>query len=247
MGRATVILLLSWLLFFSGTINRGAFNTGLVAWYPLHEIGGRQSFDRTPYHNNGQLFNNAQNVKYGLSVPGAGTTDYSQIQSKSQLQITNSFTISIWIKANNQSQASKHIFSKVNDANTNNDYALLYRYTVNNVEFYSGGYSGSDPRTGTSIDVSDTKWHHIVYTYNGSDWCGYKDGVQIFATTRTFSLPTGNNTLAIGSNNSFGNAFQGYVRDIRMYNRYMYGSEVRWLYQYEYDISFAISHIFNIK
>lgn len=69
--------------------------------------------------------------------------------------------------------------------------AIIYGFVAHTVEFYGGGgFTGTDPRTGSQISVNDTLWHLVTYCYDGVTWAGYLDGIQQFSVSRTFSLNT---------------------------------------------------------
>lgn len=130
---------------------------------------------------------------YGKINQGMRTNLSSDIRVpySTLLNITNNFTISFWIRKN-AGAASSYVLSKLNATATDNNYGIIYDYAGSNIlEFYAGGYTGVDPRTDSQISIVTGTYHHIVYTYDGSIWSGYKDGVQIFSVNRTFSLATG--------------------------------------------------------
>jgi hypothetical protein len=66
--------------------------------------------------------------------------------------------------------------------------AIIYGYTANSIEFYAPSFTGSDPRTGSSLVVSDTSAHAFCYSYDGVTWSGSLDGNTVFSTARTFNL-----------------------------------------------------------
>ena len=100
------------------------------------------------------------------------------------LQASNDFTYVIWFASDDTSRTEDYIFN--NKLVTDN--AIIYEYVSDKVEFFGSGYSGDNPRTGSQITLDDTDWHHIAYSYDGTDWIGYKDGVSIFSLTPTFTL-----------------------------------------------------------
>lgn len=78
-------------------------------------------------------------------------------------------------------------------------------------------------------------WHHVAVTYDGTTLYLYRDGVlQSGTTTVDFTdLLTGVTT--------FGGNFQGYIDDIRMYNRTLNASEIEILYSLEGDINLCMN------
>ena len=106
------------------------------------------------------------------------------------------FAIAFWVRCRSTGQANKYLLER-----DRNGLSIIYGYVANAVEVFSSFYTGSDPRTGSQITVSDTQWHHIAYTYDGATWSGYLDGRVVFSTARTFSMPsTASSTAVLGNN-----------------------------------------------
>lgn len=98
--------------------------------------------------------------------------------------------------------------------------------------------------------LQKSKWHHVVYTFNGgaagSASTGYKvfvDGVEANQTggvgTGTLSLP-GDSAIWIGRNITGTNYFKGSIANFRVFNRDLTGDEIWQLYAYQkeyFDVS----------
>ena len=170
---------------------------------------------------------------YGKINQGMRTNLSSEIgvPYSTLLNITNNFTISFWIRKTSGTSNS-YVLSKLDAAATDNNYGIIYDYAGSNIlEFYAGGYTGTNPRTGSQISITTGTYHHIVYTYNGSTWSGYKDGLQIFSVSRTFSLATGGTyNLIIGKFSTTIAVAQMDMDMFYMYNRALNIVEVQQLY-----------------
>lgn len=156
--------------------------------------------------------------KLGNCASNAGTGVIGILSPSTAVRFTNNFTIAFWFKAANTTQANTYIISKQNAPGTDNDYSAIYEYVNDTIEFYAGGYTGTNPRTGSGITVSDTNWHHIAYSYNGTTWAGYKDGVQIFSVARTFSLAQSAGALRFFTFNGITNKVNGFLDEILFFN-----------------------------
>src|SRR5262249_32298007 len=73
-------------------------------------------------------------------------------------------------------------------------------------------------------------WSHVSVTYNGSTLTLYRNGVAVATSNAsgTFSPTTG--TLQIGGS-QFGEYFQGFIDEIRIYNRGLSNAEIQTIYQ----------------
>ena len=154
--------------------------------------------------------------KYGSACEFDGVDDYVGVTDSNSLDITNNFTIELWFKSADTSQSNKYFMEKQGG----NMYAIIYEWVNDQIEFFALDYTGDNPRTSSQISITDTNWHHIVYSYNGSNWRGYKDGTEVFSLSKSFTLGVGTGDLVIGGANPAYPATRvnGSIDDVRIYN-----------------------------
>ena len=90
-------------------------------------------------------------------------------------------------------------------------------------------YGGGSPFT------ECLRWYHVAVTYDGSEVAIYIDSKKENSTAASGSIDTFNANLDIGRDTAFsysGEAFDGYIDDVRIYNRGLSASEVRQLFFY---------------
>jgi hypothetical protein len=232
-------------------------NYGLVGYWPFLEGSGYIVKDLI----NNNTASNANTggaalwggSRFGRSARFDGAFDRYVAKNIPQLNVTNNFTISLWFAPAVLTQTNRYLLSKLNTAQNDNNYSVIWEYVNNTVEFYAGGFSGTSPRTGSGMVISDTNMHHIVYTYNGSTWSGYLDSVPIFSVSRTFSLNTGTGQFVIGAfTNASGTVPNGIIDEVRVYNRCLSMFEVKQLYSdpfcmYKTENSFRWFNTFERK
>ena len=91
--------------------------------------------------------------------------DYVTVNDSTDLRLTGSFTIDMWVKFNDLDQSDSYL---INHGNT---YAIKYVNSTNSVIF-DGSMSGScNPSSVSGIKIPDTNWHHLVYTYDVAKRC----------------------------------------------------------------------------
>ncbi len=125
-------------------------------------------------------------VRHHVAAAGSPTTARSfdgstqrAYNSVCYLSGASNFTIAFWFKPANLTQTNKYLVAAINNTGSYNQASVIWGYTDNTVEFFGSGHSGAtDPRTNSSIVVSDTNWHHIAYRKNGSAWDKFLDGVK---------------------------------------------------------------------
>jgi len=182
-------------------------------WWKLEETSGTTAADSGSAAHPGTLNGGATFASSGVSI--SAPSGYAGIGKGVDFSATNvndisrsaggyfpmdnvtggvnKFTILLWVAG---SAGSQYLCSRVNDA------AIIYQFVSDTVEFFSSGYTGTDPRTGSGISLpaSDTTTPHLIaYVYDAGTWSGYKDGSQVFSVSRTFSLPVTNGSFYLGS------------------------------------------------
>jgi hypothetical protein len=210
------------------------YNRALTASEILQQATFTKPKDVSGNGNDGSLWGTTSTQgKIGKARSFNGTSDYVSISDSNSLDLSTNFTISLWFKADVLTQTNRYLLSKLNDAASDNAYSVIWEYVDNTIEFYSNDFTGTAPRTGSGIKIDDTLWHHIAYTYNGTNWSGYKDGVPVFSTARTFSLNATTGSLHLGAfrpNSTFGWT-DGNLDEVRIDNTARTSDEIRQAYE----------------
>ena len=134
------------------------------------------------------------------------------------------------MKSGDINQFQKYIISRASDGD--NDYSIIYGYASQSLEFYSGRYSGTNPRTNSAIVINDTNWHYITYSYSPGEWSGYLDGVRVFNNSATFTLTmTSGAFFGFSTFDRNSRFFNGRLDDIKIRNRCLVADEVITEYQ----------------
>lgn len=157
-----------------------------------------------------------------------GSSEHIKVLDAAELQLTTAFTIIIRLTFGDYTRNQDYILNKQKGVTPNDsDYALLYAYVGANIEFYASGYSGDNPRTGSSILISGNNKYHIVYTYSAGSWRGYRDGVQIFDQNKTFTLATSTGDLYLAElTPSTSRAWLGLIHEVEIYDSAITSNQV---------------------
>lgn len=216
--------------------------TNLVALWHLDEATGTTGAgsikDDSGNGNNGTPTSTSLGATGKFLTAGNfdGSNSYIEVPDSATNRPSNNFTFSLWFKSNSTSQTNKYILSRNDSACAGTDQAaIIYNFVANQVEFYSVNYTGTSPRTGSQLTISDTNWHHIVYAYDGSTWAGYLDGASIFSVARTFSLSsaalTGGWYMAGACQGAAGQRVNGLIDEVAIWSRALHANEIKQLYQ----------------
>jgi hypothetical protein len=110
------------------------------------------------------------------------------------------FYIGGWVRQVASAPSQKYLFWTGDTINTNQT-AILWGYLAGNIEFFTLGGSGTAPRAGSGIPISDNAWHHVAYrkdTTGSGSWNKFLDGVKTEINSNiNFTLPSDQKGLSI--------------------------------------------------
>jgi uncharacterized repeat protein (TIGR02543 family) len=178
------------------------------------------------------------------SIPVAGFgkalefdgTNFVEIPNNASHNILNKFTIELWFKSADTSQTYKYLISR-NGINIQKQWAVLYEYKDNKVEFHApetdeDADEDNNPKDYSAMTIADTDWHHIAYAYDGTTWSSYLDGMLINSKQLSFAFGSYNNNLYIGGTSGNVNLVKGSIDEVRIWKTGLSGDTIRsWMYR----------------
>lgn len=188
----------------------------LVAAFGFEESRGKIVKDSSGHGNHGTI-KQAIRVKtgrYGKGLKFDGANDWVTVEDSESLDLTSGFTLEAWVRPNSVRRSI--VLVKQQQQGTVYD---LYAYEDRDLPLssFNDGFdynpvSGHEP-------LPIKKWTHLAATFDGTNQSLYVNGVQV----RTAQAPNGlikqsNGVLRIGGNSVWGDFFQGYIDDVRIYN-----------------------------
>ena len=166
-----------------------------------------------------------------------GSNDYVRVAAAPSLGSFSAMSCFAWAKYTNASDTGEYalVCSPVTDSAIATDpyehYALFLANNKVRCDL-STGSPGSRVTTISTTSVTDTKWHHVGYTWNGTTVRLYIDGIED-ATTGAFSGTTSSSSIDIrlGAFNSqgVGDYFLGQIDNVRIHKVNLRTVEVRTL------------------
>lgn len=212
----------------AGSFNNLTINDGLKGYWNFDESSGTTPADSSGFGNTGSFigtptistdvpslgYNNAHSLLFNGSsqLVGLGTGD--SINN----QFTNKITLSAWIKPTNLTGV-RTIVGKPTDSYLSAPY-LYWGLTQNADTIYF--------RIGTTVlqtsagSLTYNVWQHVVGVYDGSMLWVYVDGRLVGSKPCTETIQSGSQQAGIGGHdtpNNPGEYFQGYIDEVRVYNR----------------------------
>jgi hypothetical protein len=157
-----------------------------------------------------------------------GVNDYVDVIDNSALK-PSFITVSFWIKVNNADNVAFPVPLVKLPINEN----FLFVIDSDNKPIWRIDVLGS----GTDHDAKDTSsvvsvgsWEHWVGTYDGKTVRFYRNGNQRATKSITGTLAADAGNLVIGGQSGGGNAFDGQLDNIDIYNRALAPQEIKQLY-----------------
>ncbi len=196
-------------------------SNGLVAYYPAVNINGEfyKDFSASNMGNpgitggmtsgpdrNGSSFE-------AFSFPGGAS--YLTVGSTPAIaSFTNQITIACWFKSNVIAGSQRLI-----DKNSNNNFLMdLYQSRLRVIILGNSYHS-------TPV-LSSSTWYHAVCTYDGATVKIYINGALVLSTAATGNIVNNTAPLRFGADQSGTNTLNGFMDEIRIYNRALTASEI---------------------
>lgn len=169
-----------------------------------------------------------------LSTDFDGINDYVSMGDAFNYDISQQFSVSIWVKPNNLSALRYFIGNISNDVSVNG-WRIGHDATGKIITQTRSGGATYAPTTFTDSTLVAGVWNHIVFTWNGGSNNNsgriYLNGVLSAITGSTTPLVSSwlsANVLEIGR--AYTNYFSGRIDEVSMWNKALSNSEVSELF-----------------
>ena len=234
--RASALLFLSvcFSLFLLATpfVAKADITTGLVGHWTLNEGSGTSAADSAG-SNTGTLTNGPTWTTGAHAGSGAvaldGGNDHITMGTTSAAEGVSALTVSLWAKTSHSSSSAHYLVAQYGSGNDTFkiewDTGEDIRFDVKN----AAQTEGTGEYVGTFM--TDSLWHHIVGTYDGTNVRVYVDGV-VGGSVGSLSGLTSTSSLAftVGAENGGSKFWEGPVDDLRIYSRALSQLDVTDLY-----------------
>lgn len=222
---------------------------GLIGWWPFDEGSGSIAYDAVGSADG--TFESMDSSNWVAGWNGAGhalefdgsveyLSDCGSVSDFSFVQNTHIFSVALWLKIDVPSANAAQVCLGNSIVNANKGFAIYFENRSSQgspksirCPVYNGSTQTVNGKSSNDA-VTDTGWHHVVVTMDGSDMDFYVDGVFDGGSGSGTASSTGDSslTLNIGRSNysSSTSLFDGKLDDVRIYNRVLTADEVAAIY-----------------
>jgi hypothetical protein len=222
---------------------RADITSGLVLYLPMDEASGSIAHDSTANHLDATLVNmptdNSEWVPgfFGTALnfdTSKGTTQTAQVANNALLNFesTKTFSVALWVKIP-ATTANPTIIHK---GISGSEQYIIDVNSAGNFRLYVRNSASTVTQIAATVAPNNT-WQHVVAVFNqaSSAMLLYVNGAQSASGTPPTSLKANTNPLNVGNRQTstgFGNALNGTVDEVRVYNRALSLSDVQELYSF---------------
>ncbi|WP_406322466.1 family 43 glycosylhydrolase [Streptomyces sp. NBC_00519] len=209
---------------------------GLALWYKLDADSGTTVSDASGNGRTGTVNGTADWSASGQGLAFNGTDTYIKVPDD-VMKGMDSITVSLDVRIDSAQTTPYFLYGFGNSSSGNGNGYLFSTGNAFRTSVASGNWSTEQTtKPSDSHNLTRSVWKHIAYTQTGTTGVLYEDGVEVGRNTSVSITPgaigSGTTTTAdyIGRSVYSGDQlFKGRIRDFRVYDRALAGSEVEQL------------------
>jgi hypothetical protein len=211
-------------------------NAGLVAHYPLDGNAN----DASGNGNNGTLNGSLSFVpgQHGSAAQFDGASTYIEVADSPSLSITNSITLSCWIRTSGQNGANVGIINNLGSTDRDGFLVCLNPSVAGATCAADLDFNWPTVMLGLhpTVPLQDGIWHHLAMTYDGQMGHFWIDGVVRASSTTNYTAGMSHNQIPVtigwdrSAEQPSGRHFNGLIDEVRIYNRALSATEITQLY-----------------
>ena len=206
---------------------------GLVAAYGFEEVSGTTVADASGKGNHGTIKEAVSfpNGHKGKALKFDGVNDWVTVNNSASLDLSKSMTLEAWVYPQLLTNGGKTVILK--EKSEGEVYSLYASEDINRPTSYfnDGNYQGIAGLKPLPLN----QWTHLVATYDGRYQRLYLNGKEVANSKQNGRIQQSTSVLRIGGNSLWGEYFQGYIDEVRIYNRALTPPEV------SYNMATAVS------
>lgn len=199
--------------------------SGLIAYYPFNGDADDSSGNNLHGEVNGATLVSDRNGTTNSAYTFDGVDDRIEVENNSLME-NQKYSISVWINAENNTGA---IISMSDFDPVQNNCGYYLSILDGNLRGLSNIGTSNWARNVDDETISLNEWHHVVFTYDGTNLELYQNGESISSLSQSHTVNySESNPIQIGTykTNSGETIFKGSIDDIRIFDRALSIEEV---------------------
>jgi hypothetical protein len=223
MKTLTLILTAISLILLFITSGETAPEQDLVLYFDFEKIDGDVIKEQSGNNNDGTIHGGAKltkDGKFGFAMEFDGIDDYITVADSPGLDITDEFTLSIWISTKQNISGFWVAILGKHFSSTDGSYLLFIGENgPNQVCFYAVNSAKQTGYLVPGVTINNGDWHHAAGVYDGSEMRLYIDGVMKKNVALKKPVQLTDHPITIAKRTDGGNYFNGKVDDAAIFKR----------------------------
>lgn len=166
--------------------------------------------------------------RFGSAMSFNGTNAWVSVGSKALLALSTGMTLEAWVYPTAAMSGLDTVVMKEQLATATTPGTATYLLAANNSanQPMSAVWNGSEATVNGNTQIPPNQWTHLASTYDGQYQSLYVNGVLVETLPQTGPIATSTGSLRIGGNSIWGGYFQGYIDEVRIYNRALSNAQI---------------------
>jgi hypothetical protein len=195
----------------------------------MYEGAGDIVKDYSPYGNHGKIYGATWiDGSFGWALSFDGIDDYIRIGVVDWFTGRKPWTILLWLNTTEYDNVWRRVFS---NEGTNRRGINMVRSIYENRIIFEIRRTDGTWLSGVSYIYTPDKWHMVTITFDGYYLRLYENSTLKNQNVVTEDIPASENPFLIGADPIWGDYFKGLIGEIRIYNRALTETEIRYHYE----------------
>jgi len=211
----------------ASTTGGGNSGGGLVAAYGFEENSGATVADASGHGNHGTIREAVRTTsrRFGKALKFDGLNDLVTINDSASLDLSTGMTLQAWVYPTGWMDGWRTVMMKEQSEQAGQQVYALYANGDSNQPATAIWINGERIAFGVT-QLPPYQWTHLAATFDGQYQRLYINGVTVAMQPQLGNIATSTGALRIGGTDLGDEYFQGYIDEVRIYDRALTDAEL---------------------